>query len=218
MTNDLHILLDQAHRHATDYISGVADQRVFPDQTALRALDRFDMDLPENGLDPAAMLDLLHEAGAPNTSATTGGRYFGFVNGGIHPPALAARWIADTWDQNAALHVMSPVASKLEALCETWLADLLDLPTGTAAGLVGGTSVSLVCGLAAARHAVLARQNWNVGRQGLVGAPPVRIVLGDQAHGSVFRAPVAARFRRGECGTGCLRRPGTHAPRCPARP
>lgn len=183
-----HPLLDQAHGYAADYLDGVRERRVFPDDQALEGLRAFDGSLPDQGLDPQAMLELLQRHGAPATVALSGGRYFGFVNGGLHPPALAARWLADAWDQNATLHIMSPVAAKLEAVCERWLAELLDLPAGTAAGLVTGTSTSLSCGFAAARNALLRRQGWDVNAKGLFGAPEIRVVLGEQAHGAVFRA------------------------------
>ncbi len=181
-------LLEQAHRYAEDYIGSVRDRPVFPSTAAIENLAAFDGPIPEQGLDPAQMLERLHTIGGQATVAQTGGRYFGFVNGGLHPPALAARWLADSWDQNAALHVMSPVASKLEAVCESWLASLFGLPEGTAAGFVSGTSTSLTCGFAAARNTLLQRQNWDVAADGLFGAPEFKVVLGEQAHGSVFKS------------------------------
>ena len=187
-TREIHLLLDQAHRYAVDYLDGRRARRVFPDDAALAGLRAFDGPLPDRGLDPAAMLELLQAKGAPATVTLAGGRYFGFVNGGLHPPALAARWLADAWDQNATLHVMSPVAAKLEAVCERWIVELLGLPQGTALGLVTGTSTSLSCGLAAARNALLQRQGWDVVGKGLFGAPEIRVVLGEAAHGAVFRA------------------------------
>ncbi len=104
------------------------------------------------------------------------------------PVALAAKWLADVWDQNAAMYVMSPLAAQLEAVCEKWLVDLLGLPTGTAAGYVGGTTTANLTGLAAARNALLKRQGWDVTGEGLIGAPAIRVILGAQAHASVYKA------------------------------
>lgn len=185
---DTRQLLLQAQSYAQAYIEQAKDQRVYPDAQALGNLSQFDQPLPEAGLDPSTVIEQLDRIGSPATVPTTGGRYFGFVNGGSHPPALAARWLADAWDQNAALYVMSPIAAHLEQVCERWLVDLLELPEGTAAGFVGGTSMSLSCGLAAARNACLTAQDWDVASAGLFGAPPVRVVLGEQAHGAVFRS------------------------------
>ena len=161
---------------------------MFPSLASIDGLDIFDESIPSTGSDPRETLALLHKHGSPATVTTTGGRYFGFVNGALHPPALAAKWLVGAWDQNAALHVMSPITSKLEAVCEAWLVDLFKLPPGTAAGFVTGTSTSLICGIAAARSELLRRLQWDVGVKGLYGAPEIRVVLGDQAHGAVLRA------------------------------
>jgi glutamate/tyrosine decarboxylase-like PLP-dependent enzyme len=181
-------LFRQAADHACDYMAGVARQPVFPPPEAVAGLAAFDEALPDGPCDPSAMLALLHQAGSPATATSTGGRYFGFVNGGTLPPALAARWLADAWDQNAAMYVSSPVASRLEAVCERWLAQLLGLPAGCVAGFVGGTSTATTVGLASARQHLLARQGWDVNANGLFGAPPIRVVLGDEAHGTVLKA------------------------------
>ena len=181
-------LLEQAKEYAFDYLDGVSNRRVSPDVDALAGLAAFDEPMPEQPQKPEEILSQLQTYGAPATSAQGGGRYFGFVNGGITPVGMAARWMADAWDQNSALYVMSPVSSKLEELCERWLVDLLGLPEGTAAGFVSGSSTAIVCALAAARNELLARQGWNVPEQGLWGAPPIRVVLGEQAHSSVYKA------------------------------
>jgi glutamate/tyrosine decarboxylase-like PLP-dependent enzyme len=76
----------------------------------------------------------------------------------------------------------------LEAICEKWLTDLFGLPTETVAGFVSGTSVATICGLAAARNEILNSLDWDVNLKGLFSAPKVRIVLGEQAHSSVFKA------------------------------
>jgi glutamate/tyrosine decarboxylase-like PLP-dependent enzyme len=181
-------LLDRARRYAFDYIDTVAERPVFPGATALENLDRFDEPLPEQPQSGEDVLDMLNDYGAPATVAQTGGRYFGFVNGGVVPTALAARWMADAWDQNPALYVISPIVGKLEQVCERWLCDLLELPDGTVAGYVSGSSTATMCGLAAARCELLNRLDWDVNAQGLFGAPPIRVIVGEQAHSSVFKA------------------------------
>src|SRR6185436_3465351 len=135
-------LFDQAQSYAYDYMDGVLDRNVFPKDQAIQALSAFDEPLLNTSGNPDEILRMLHEYGSPATVAQTGGRYFGFVNGGAIPVALAAKWLADVWDQNAALYVISPILSQLETVCEKWLVDLFGLPEGTAAGFVGGTSTA----------------------------------------------------------------------------
>ncbi len=171
-----------ALEYSGKYLDTLAERRVFPEAEALAALGRFDEPLPDQPLAAQDVLKQLHDLGAPATTAQGGGRYFGFVNGGVLPAALGARLMADFWDQNAALQVMSPIAAKLEAICENWLVDLLDLPRSSAAGLVSGTSAATLCGLLAGRNALLRRQGWDVTAQGLFGAPKLRAVISDGAH------------------------------------
>ncbi len=181
-------LYTQAAEAAREYVASVRQQRVFPAESALKGLQHFQEPLPQTMTDALDVLQMLHRHGSPATVAQTGGRYFGFVCGGTTPAAMAASWLASVWDQNPALYVLSPVVSTLETVCEGWLKALLGLPDDTVAGYVGGTSMATFCGLAAARHRLLERSGWDVNRQGLIGAPRLRVVLGGDAHGTVYKA------------------------------
>ncbi|WP_293749194.1 aminotransferase class V-fold PLP-dependent enzyme [uncultured Paraglaciecola sp.] len=181
-------LLKQAQQAAFDYIVQQPKQRVFPDQANIEKLSVFEESLPNASCDPALLLALLDTVGSANTVAQTGGRYFGFVNGNALPVTLATKWLADVWDQNAALYVMSPIASKLESVCQTWLNQLFKLPEQTVAGFVSGTSIATLSGLAAARFRQLQKMGWDVNQQGLFSAPKLRLILGRQTHGTVAKA------------------------------
>ncbi len=181
-------LLEQVHGYALDYMDTVQERPVFPVPEAIAGLEAFDEPFPELPGDPYALLKLLHEKGSPATVAQTGGRYFGFVNGGIAPAGLAAKWLADVWDQNTAMYVISPIASRLEEVCEQWLVSLLGLPQGTAAGFVGGSSTATLCGLAAGRNHLLKEQGYNVAEKGLFGAPEIKVVLSEGAHSTIYKA------------------------------
>ncbi len=181
-------LFEQVTSYAYHYMDEVSERAVYPTPEAIENLAHFDEPVPEVPQSGAEVLRLLHEFGSPATTAQTGGRYFGFVNGNVVPTALAARWLADTWDQNTALYVMSPIVAQLERVCEQWVVDLLGLPAGSAMGIVGGTSTATMCGLAAARYELLKRQGWDVNANGLFGAPLLRVVVSEQAHGTVLKA------------------------------
>jgi glutamate/tyrosine decarboxylase-like PLP-dependent enzyme len=181
-------LFEQAKSFAYDYMDGIKDRNVFPKDEAIKNLSAYDEVLPMMPGDPDEILQMLHEYGSQATVAQTGGRYFGFVNGGAVPVALAAKWLADVWDQNAALYVISPIVAHLETVCEKWLIDLLGLPTGTAAGFVSGSSIATLCGLAAGRNELLKRVGWDVNADGLFGAPSLRVIVSEQAHSTVFKA------------------------------
>lgn len=187
-------LLQEAHRYAADFIGAGADQSAFPSEQAMAELSAFDEPMPLAGLPGTDVLTELARYGAPATTAQQGGRYFGFVNGGALPTALAARWLADVWDQNSAVFKTSPIASKLESVTEKWVAELLGLPDSTVAGFVTGSSSAIFCGLAAARWRLLEQQGWDVNADGLAGAPKLRVITGQQTHATVVKAVALLGF------------------------
>src|SRR5437870_211481 len=124
-------LLYLAVEKAIRYVDSVRQRRVSPASSALAALSRFHEPFPSGSCNPTEVLKQLDALGSPATAATTGGRYFGFVNGGMVPAALAASWMAAAWNQNAALRVMSPVAAELEDVVLQWICEALGLPALT---------------------------------------------------------------------------------------
>lgn len=181
-------LLDEVARRSAGYLDTMTDRAVVPDAAALAGLDRFDDVLPDGSCDPGETLALLDDAGSAATIASTGPRYFGFVTGGTHPAALAAGWLGTTWDQNAALEVMSPVAYRVRRVVRGWLLDLLGLPGGSAVSFVTGATMANATALVAARDAQLAAAGWDVQRDGLFDAPPVTVVVGERAHSVIYKA------------------------------
>jgi glutamate/tyrosine decarboxylase-like PLP-dependent enzyme len=180
------LLIDTAER-AARYAAGVGGRGVAPKAEDVARLDALDGALPEGPSDPARVLALLDDIGSPATVATTGGRFFGFVIGGGFPATVAANWLAGAWDQNAGFIVTSPVAAKLEEIVLAWMIELFGLPRGCGAGLVTGTTMANFTALAAARTALLKRAGWNVEDDGLFGAPPITVVVGEEVHVSLLK-------------------------------
>jgi glutamate/tyrosine decarboxylase-like PLP-dependent enzyme len=187
-------LLDIAAKKASRYVREIGERRVAPSATDLAALASFHENFPENSSDPREVLRILDEFGSPCTVATTGRRYFGFVIGGALPAAMAAGWLANAWDQNACLRVMSPIAAELEEIVLQWICEALGLPQSCAGGLVTCATSANFTALVAARQALLARQNWNVAEDGMFGAPPIDIVVGEEVHASILKALALAGF------------------------
>ena len=181
-------LMERAKSHALSYLDGIADRNAFPSTEDLSALQAFDEPLPFDGSDASYVIDLLNHIGSPATTAQIGGRYYGFVNGGLLPVAHAAEWLVDTWNANSALYAMSPVSAILEQLCEQWITEMFGLPDGTALGLATGSSNAQICALAAARNELFNRAGYDVKRKGLRNAPPIRVIIGDGAHSCVSSA------------------------------
>ena len=117
-----------------------------------------------------------------------GPRFFGFVIGGSLPVTVAANWLATAWDQNTGYAAPTPGASRLEEIARRWLLELLDLPRECAVGYVTGATVANFTALAAARNAVLKRCGWAVEADGLFGAPPIQVVVGDECHPTLLKS------------------------------
>lgn len=142
--------------------------------------------LPDAPVDPLTVVEDLAGASEPGLFGTAGPRYFGFVIGGGVPAALAADWLTSAWDQNAGLYAISPAAAVAEEVAARWLVELFGLPQQSSVGFVTGATMATFTAIAAARHRVLQRAGWNVEEAGYVGAPPIEVVLGDEAHVTVF--------------------------------
>ncbi|MFN7996205.1 MAG: aminotransferase class V-fold PLP-dependent enzyme [Bryobacteraceae bacterium] len=181
-------LLNLTADTAARYLEDLQERSVAPSPEALAALTELNEPLPEAPADPARVLEMLDRIGSPATMGMAGPRYFGFVIGGCLPAALAANWLAGAWDQCPGLFAASPIGTALEEVSLLWLLDALKLPAGSGGAFVTGATVANFTALAAARHEVLARQGWDVEADGLFGAPPISVVVGDEAHPSVIKA------------------------------
>jgi glutamate/tyrosine decarboxylase-like PLP-dependent enzyme len=170
------------------YIDASFDRNVYPSQEAIDNLSAFEETLPQGTGDAMEVIGKLDRYAAPATVSQIGGRYFGFVNGSMVPAGLAAKLLGSFWDQNTAMYVLSPAAAKLEHVVQEWLKSIFNLPTETVAGFVSGTSSANLCGLAAARYRLLQNRGWDVNQKGLLNAPPIRIITGNEAHSTVLKA------------------------------
>ncbi len=178
--------LRAASEHAEAFLATVGERPVAARADAAAVRSSLGGPLPEHGEDPATVIDALATGAEPGLVATAGPRHFGFVIGGALPAALAADWLVSAWDQNAAFHSLSPAAAAIEEITSAWTLELLGLPETASVGFVtGGQGANTTC-LTAARHAVLAGAGWDVERDGLIGAPAVRILCGEQAHATIY--------------------------------
>lgn len=184
--------MDEALRRAAElaieFRSGLAERPVGAAANRDSLLASLGGDLPIDGQDPIDVIEELAAATDPGLIAMAGPRYFGFVIGGSLPPTVAADWLTSAWDQNAGIYQAGPAASVVEEVAGAWLLQLLDLPRASSVGFVTGAQMANFTCLAAARHAVLARAGWDVEADGLIGAPPVTVVIGAEAHATVLTA------------------------------
>ncbi|NCT67818.1 MAG: aspartate aminotransferase family protein [Rhodanobacteraceae bacterium] len=200
-TDTFEDLLGRVHARAIDYLREQPDRHVGARASRDELLAALRAPLTERGEPADTVIDLLAAQGERGAVASGSPRYFGFVIGGTYPVALAADWLAATWDQNAGIYATSPLASVVEDVAAEWLLDLFDLPRDAGLGFVTGCQMANFTCLAAARHGVLRRAGWDVEADGLHGAPRVNVVASAESHVTI---DVALRYLG--FGTRALRR------------
>ena len=181
-------LLENTAQRAISYLEALNDRSVSPGAEAVKKLATLDLPLTGEATPPDQVIKLLDEVCSPATMAMAGPRFFGFVIGGSLPAALGANWLAGAWDQNTGLHNATPATAQLEQIALNWLLDLFGLPSECGGAFVTGATMANFSALAAARHALLERAGWNVEADGLFGAPPITVVVGEEAHPTLFKS------------------------------
>ena len=193
-------LLEGAAALGIQYVESVPDRPVRPTASIDELRETLDLPLPDGPTDALEVIEALARDVEPGLAQMGSGRYFGFVIGGALPAALAADWLTSAWDQNAGLALPTPAATVVEEVAGRWLKELLGIPADASFALVTGCQIAHATALAAARHHVLAAAGHDVERDGLAGAPPIRVLAGAKRHGTLDRA-----LRFIGLGTGCVR-------------
>ena len=186
MTFNTESLFSRAMVHAVAYRETVSVNPQLPSISYHGMLEQLAEPLPEEGMDAAAMIDGLAEFARPGLMPMVGPRFFGWVIGGSHPVGVAADWLVAAWGQNTAYHSPTPATAAIEEVAERWLVEILDLPYGSSVGFATGATVANGVCLAAARTGVLLKAGWDPDADGLFGAPPVEVLIGADAHSSLF--------------------------------
>lgn len=186
--SDLRPLLVRAAERAASFRTTVRERPVAPEVDVQRFRESFGGPLPDKGTDAQSVIDELVEMVEPALVASAGPRYFGFVMGGALDSATAADMLTTGWEQVGFNGVTSPASALVEEVVGTWLKDALGLPVGASFGIVTGAQGANTAALAAARHRVLERAGWDVERDGLQGAPKIRIIAGEERHGTIDRS------------------------------
>jgi len=188
MGEDVSSLLASVQKHASAWFAELSTRPVRATASSDELRQMLGGPLPNSGIAPETVTEILAAAGMRGTVASAGPRYFGFVIGGSVPAAVAADWLVSTWDQNCAVYVHSPLISVIEQITGSWLRELAGLPPAMSFGFVTGCHLASFTGLAAARHRVLRDAGRDVEADGLFGAPPIDVFVSEEAHYTISTA------------------------------
>ena len=181
-------LLGLTADYAAQFLGTLDDRPVRAEASLDELLESLGGPLPEEGAEDAQVLAELIAGAEPGVVGTQTGRYFGFVIGSALPASVAADWLTSVWDQNSFSVTTSPAAAAVEDVAAAWLVELLGLPEDVSSGFVTGAQGANTTALAAARQHVLAQAGWDVARDGLNGAPRIRILVGGERHVTIDRS------------------------------
>jgi len=187
-SSDVAALWSRAAALAVEFRARIADRRQNPAATYQQMRAQFAAPTPEAGASALQVIEELARQAEPGINGMAGPRFYGWVIGASHPAGVAADWLTSAWGQNCGNHHATPAAAAVEEVAAKWLLDLLRLPAECSVGFVTGATIANFVCLAAARGEVLRRAGWDVEANGLFGAPPIRVLIGDDAHTSVFSA------------------------------
>jgi len=203
-------LLEEAARRGIDYREQSPSRAVAPTREAVAKVQQFIEPLADEGTADLEVLTQLDDVGTPAAVAMTGPRFFGFVIGGSLPVTVASNWLTAAWDQNDVMYEVTPATATLEQVAMNWMIDLFGLPVETGAAFVTGATIANFSALAAARNRVYADVGWNVEADGLIGAPPITILAGEEVHPTVIKGLGLLGFGRNRVqrlpvdGQGCI--------------
>jgi glutamate/tyrosine decarboxylase-like PLP-dependent enzyme len=186
--SELEKTLARVSAHAIRFRAEIAERPQRPALSYPEMLTRLGGPTPEHGAPMEAVIAELIDSAEPGLAAMIGPRFFGWVIGGTEPAGVAADWLAAAWGQNAGNNEATPAAAAAEAASAQWLRDILGLPSEASVGFVTGATMANFTCLAAARGEVLRRAGWDCEADGLFGAPPIHVILGEDAHSTVFSA------------------------------
>lgn len=189
--------LDAARDLALDYVASVPESPVSRHASPGEMAPRFAEPLPVSGYAPEEALRDWYERARPGIVQTSGPRYFGFVNGGGTPAALAADWLASAIDQNAATWLMSPAAAQTEETVMRWILELFGLPASWSGALTSGATMANLSGLAAARQWASLQLGFDAARDGLGGQPVIPVLGSTEVHQSAAKALAILGLGRG---------------------
>ena len=177
--------LDLAYRHALRFLEGAREGAADASFDQAEARRRLGAVLPECSTPDEIVIEEFAVAAEGGIVPTMGGRFFGFVIGGVHPAGVAADWLSAAWDDSPGTPLASPFGCAVDTIAGEWALELLDLPREASVGIVTGATVGNFVCICAARHALLKRMGWDVEAQGLFGAPEISVVISDALHPTV---------------------------------
>jgi glutamate/tyrosine decarboxylase-like PLP-dependent enzyme len=131
-----------------------------------------ELPLPENGADPAKVIQRATDLMLEHSLFNSHPRFWGYITVPAAPIGILGDFLAAATNPNCGAWILSPMATEIEAQTCRWIAELLGYPTTCGGTLVSGGNMANMLGLFAARQA---KAGWDARSAGLHGTNTKRL-------------------------------------------
>ena len=163
----------------SQYLSSIAQQRVYPNTSAAEIRQKLETVLPVEGSSFDHLLGIFNNAIAPLSRANAHPRMFGYVQSPGTAIAALADLLASTLNANLTAWRSAPAAVELERVTLDWIKQIVGLNADAAGLFVSGGSMANLAALAAARVAKMPSD---------ASGQSMRIYASEETHYSINKA------------------------------
>ena len=180
-----HRLIDQI----ADLLASIPERPVTRGESPSSIRDALGLNggLPEEGEDPAALLETAARTIADHSLFNGHPRFFGYITSSPAPIGILGDLLASALNPNVGGWLLGPAASEIEGQTVRWIAELIGYPVDCGGLLVsGGNMANFVCFLAARAAAA----PWDVRADGVSGGthPALRCYASAETHTWIQKA------------------------------
>ena len=179
-------LLEKTNTIVLDQFKNLHQTKGYYDFTQPTVESWFSEALPEEGMDPSTLLDLVAKKVMKTATGNLGPHMYAYVMSGGNQIALLAEQLATTVNQNQTKWHLGPAMNEIEKRVIAWTADLLGFPKGSGGVLVSGGSAANLTGLTVGRNMLF--EKLNIREQGLFGQRPFTVYASEEVHSCVDKS------------------------------
>lgn len=161
------------------------NRKVFAGMSASEVASLFDEEIPEEGLDPAELLEKVRKDIVGASTMNIGPNFYGYITGGGNQVAILAEMISAALNQNNLKWHSSPVSTELEIRVMKWICQFIGYPDTAMGTILDGGSTANFNALAVARKN---KAPEGLSEEGIYNLKPMTIYVSEQGHSSLDKA------------------------------
>ncbi|ELR68868.1 hypothetical protein C900_05694 [Fulvivirga imtechensis AK7] len=184
--NEFASLLQKSSDIVIDRYAHLVGAKAYAGLTPKEVESWFNEPVPEQGMEPAKLLDLVKEKVVDTATLNIGPNMYAYVMAGGTQVSILAELLASSINQNVGKWHLAPVMSELEKRVVQWGGQFIGYGDAAGGVLVSGGSAANLTGLTVARNVFL--ESENVRKSGLFGFKPLIIYASDEVHGCIDKS------------------------------